>query len=381
MFEMLSKDNIIVTRPGEDRIVLHGARDIRNLQEIDPKVFADLYGWPLVKMTKYSSLQEVITAAKKLDPSLEEGFVVCDAKFNRVKVKSPQYVALSLMNVYDSKSLNYNHMTKIVRTHEGSEFLSYFPSYEPLYRVVSETYKILTTSLETMLVKVKKQFKDFANAEHEEVRILVTSQLEFRHPDAVDTYVDIILKLLRTQQQTLLDVLEKWGIDDLVVLMHQLHGPQQKAVLTKYKATLPKKTKGGVIQQSVYTEDDGEDSKANTEIESDFDRYEKPSIQRAKQKLQQQQQKRGEITSSSSTQPRKGIQNRGDDDGGNGRKLSKREQRKLDEEFENALQYAKKLDEEGARPNYHPPNSKKALRQEEARQKQNKGGGKRGKKQ
>lgn len=41
--------------------------------------------------------------------------------FSRIHfvLQTPQYVALSLMNVYDSKNFNYKHMTKILITHEG----------------------------------------------------------------------------------------------------------------------------------------------------------------------------------------------------------------------------------------------------------------------
>lgn len=51
------------------------------------------YGWPLVSSLSYSTIEEVKDAARKLDPIHAEGFVVCDANFNRVKVKvgySPQ---------------------------------------------------------------------------------------------------------------------------------------------------------------------------------------------------------------------------------------------------------------------------------------------------
>jgi len=40
-------------------------------------------------------LIEVVSASKKLNPALAEGFVVCDANFNRLKIKSPSYVALA----------------------------------------------------------------------------------------------------------------------------------------------------------------------------------------------------------------------------------------------------------------------------------------------
>ena len=59
------------------------------------------------------------------------------------------------MNVYDSKSLNYNHMTKIVRAHEGSEFLVYFPQYESLYKIVASAFSALRDRLAIALDKLR----------------------------------------------------------------------------------------------------------------------------------------------------------------------------------------------------------------------------------
>lgn len=56
-----------------------------------------------------------------------EGFVVRDKDFRRVKVKTPQYVALGHLNIYDQDNLNFGHMLRIVMLSEGSEFLTYFP--------------------------------------------------------------------------------------------------------------------------------------------------------------------------------------------------------------------------------------------------------------
>ncbi len=61
------------------------------------------------------------------------GYVVVDAKFNRVKVKSPQYVCLSLMSWKDKDGLNIRRMLEVVRVNEGEEFISYFPQWVPLY--------------------------------------------------------------------------------------------------------------------------------------------------------------------------------------------------------------------------------------------------------
>jgi hypothetical protein len=108
MFEMISTRNKVIVTPDEDQmyldkhlycvayfsIYLHGARDLTTLQELPPKQLSERYGWKLVPefISKFVSVEEVIQAARKLDPGKHEGFVITDAHFNRVKVKSPQYL-------------------------------------------------------------------------------------------------------------------------------------------------------------------------------------------------------------------------------------------------------------------------------------------------
>ncbi len=74
-------------------LYLHGARDLRTLEERSPQEIAKEHNWRLVPeySSQFSSIEDVIQAAKKLDPAKTEGFVVVDAHFNRVKIKSPSY--------------------------------------------------------------------------------------------------------------------------------------------------------------------------------------------------------------------------------------------------------------------------------------------------
>jgi hypothetical protein len=125
MFELLSDEQIIVVRPEEEALILHGCRNVLTLNEIQPQIMADKYGWPIVKKYPMTNIDEVISFSKTLDPTKAEGFVICDANFNRVKVKTPQYVAVAHLNIRDTSGLNFGNMIKIVNENEGSEFLNY----------------------------------------------------------------------------------------------------------------------------------------------------------------------------------------------------------------------------------------------------------------
>jgi hypothetical protein len=83
------------------------------------KPFAERYGWTsATPIANIRSLDEAVRAARELNPALHEGFVVVDANYNRVKIKSPQYVALSGISLRDAGRTNKRRMIQIVRTNE-----------------------------------------------------------------------------------------------------------------------------------------------------------------------------------------------------------------------------------------------------------------------
>ena len=95
MFEMMTPYNRIICRYAGSDIVLHGVRNRETLQEERPEPWAAKMGWKYIQSINVGTLEQALEAAKKLDPMQHEGYVVVDKYFNRVKIKSPQYVAFS----------------------------------------------------------------------------------------------------------------------------------------------------------------------------------------------------------------------------------------------------------------------------------------------
>jgi hypothetical protein len=139
MFELMTPYNKVIVQHKESKILLHGCRDVRTLREYNPIVIANQYGWECVPHYSLSNWDEIVEATKALDPIESEGFVVCNENWNRVKVKSPQYVALSHMK----EGFSVRRMLQLIQANEGSEFLSYFPEYEKLYHEVRYKYTYL----------------------------------------------------------------------------------------------------------------------------------------------------------------------------------------------------------------------------------------------
>ena len=131
MLELLTPANRVVVQHAEARLVLHGVRRMTDLAELPPASAAGL-GWELVGTHPLGSLDQILSAAAALDPFRAEGYVVCDAAFRRVKVKSPAYVAMAHLK----DSLSPRRMLDVIRAGESDEFLSYFPELRPTYDVV-----------------------------------------------------------------------------------------------------------------------------------------------------------------------------------------------------------------------------------------------------
>lgn len=137
MFEFMTPYNRVVVRHVKSRIALHGARRLSDYRELNPIVEAHRNDWECVKTFPLESWDDIMTAAKMLEPMESEGYVVCDTNYNRVKVKSPQYVAVAHMK----DGFTTRRMLEIVRTNENSEFLSYYPEYIELYYDIRSKYE------------------------------------------------------------------------------------------------------------------------------------------------------------------------------------------------------------------------------------------------
>ncbi len=99
----------------------------------------------------------------------QEGYVVVDGNYNRVKVKHPGYVALHHMR--DSLNAGRKRMLDIIRKGESEEFLTYFPEYSDDFFALKEKYEKLVGELEGVYeiffeqangLKGKVNRKDFA---------------------------------------------------------------------------------------------------------------------------------------------------------------------------------------------------------------------------
>ena len=73
MLELLTPQNRIVVRQESSAIVLHGARDLRTMTELEPEPIAQRQGWKCVRQFPLGSWKEVAESAGALNPMEAEG--------------------------------------------------------------------------------------------------------------------------------------------------------------------------------------------------------------------------------------------------------------------------------------------------------------------
>lgn len=93
MFELTAPENRVVCDYVDRKLTLLGARNLSTMQEVDPEPLADLLGVELPHQWQFDCIDHLIEVIREWDPRQYEGVVVRDGKFDRVKVKSPKYLA------------------------------------------------------------------------------------------------------------------------------------------------------------------------------------------------------------------------------------------------------------------------------------------------
>ena len=160
MFELETPYNRIVVQHSDHSLTLHGVRNIKTFAEASPETWAKKTGWRSVKSYAFGSIEALVAQAEQLDPLEQEGFIVCDHLFNRIKLKSSEYVKLS--HLKDGSS--YRKLLSIIVNNESAEFLAYFPELQALFNELESKYTDLVKKIEATYEKHKniESQKDFA---------------------------------------------------------------------------------------------------------------------------------------------------------------------------------------------------------------------------
>lgn len=130
IFELVSCYNRIVV-PYKDTKLYHiGSRNNYTLMEEDLDIGIE-------KPKKYNihTLEDCLRVAEEL-PFSEEGYVVVDAHWNRVKIKSPAYVAAH--HLKNNGVITYSRVLDMIKIGGDDDFISIYPEYREIFESVKD---------------------------------------------------------------------------------------------------------------------------------------------------------------------------------------------------------------------------------------------------
>ncbi len=159
-FELCTIYNKIVVSHPKNKLVLHGARSLCenpccNFKEIS----IDNWGhrthskYEIVKTYDLNNLDEVIQSCFAMNGLEQEGFVVCDANFNRIKIKSEDYLRWHYLK--SSLAASPRALLDIVRHNETSECIVGMPEYIEDFNKIKLKLWALVKSLATHYDAIK----------------------------------------------------------------------------------------------------------------------------------------------------------------------------------------------------------------------------------
>jgi hypothetical protein len=152
ILELTSLYNRIVCQYGKDpTLTLIGVRDISSDGYPEIPVSTVNIGIPVVKEFPLNTLSQIEKAALALDAISQEGFVVVDRNFGRLKIKSPTYCAIH--HLKDGFSIR--RIIRLIQLGEQSEILAYFSEYQTLFDEIETKIDNLIAIIEAEYAAIK----------------------------------------------------------------------------------------------------------------------------------------------------------------------------------------------------------------------------------
>lgn len=160
MFELVSPYNRVVVPYTKAEIYLLGIRNIKTGQEYTGEL--NFINAKPVKQYPLKSLSDCLKATEAMGYD-EEGFVVVDKDFNRIKIKSPQYIAAHYLK--NNGVQTTERLLNIIIEGEEEEFLNYFPEYKDSILNIKEYYETIIAEIEEAKDNMLKACKTYNRKE------------------------------------------------------------------------------------------------------------------------------------------------------------------------------------------------------------------------
>lgn len=148
MFELVSPYTRVTIPYSETRLYYLSSRSTTTMQEYVFKIPKQLdeFGLKLPRTYPLSTLAQCVNATNQMTKD-EEGFVVVDARYRRIKIKSPEYLLAS--RARNNGAITTRTVLELMRENKIDDFLGYCPDYKDFVDKVLNAYKQLRDDMET----------------------------------------------------------------------------------------------------------------------------------------------------------------------------------------------------------------------------------------
>lgn len=213
MFELVSPYTRVVIPYQAIKLYFLGMRDMNDGQEWNPEESDVSMFFQVPKRYSLATLEDIQKAANAL-PWDQEGYVVCDDNFNRIKIKSPSYVKAHYAR--NNNVITTERLLQVILDGEQKEFAIYASEYaEELRDIENAMHTIAKTAVDKMKVLFGASY-EFANRRD--------------YSEAIEKYPSYMKEFLFNcyDERIFWDYAKSWSVDRWVKAINEFKEGENK---------------------------------------------------------------------------------------------------------------------------------------------------------
>lgn len=146
LFELTAPENRVVVPHQSRSLTLLAGRHAETGAWLTPDVAASWFDGDVRTVREFplQSIDQIVATFDRLSPLAQEGYVIVDGAFNRIKVKHPGYVAMH----HAKDGVSPRSLLEIVRRGEAPEFLAHFPEIADEANRIRERFEALCAEVD-----------------------------------------------------------------------------------------------------------------------------------------------------------------------------------------------------------------------------------------
>lgn len=205
-FELTSPYNRIVCKYDDTSLTILGCRSLEYGNEFDPVGEAYKLSVKLPKTWNFNNIEHLIEVMTEWHPKDHEGVVVKDKFFNRIKVKTPQYIAAH--HARDSLGVSWRAVCEAVAGGYSDDIYSLVPDY---------VQKRIDMVRSAMAIIISETEKDYAEIKH------IDDMKTFAFAANVKRWPSALFALKRAKVNSLEEFVKKVNPDTILSLANQIN--------------------------------------------------------------------------------------------------------------------------------------------------------------